>query len=334
MESSPNEKPFVSIIVPVYNVENYINECISSILNQTYTRYELILIDDHSQDKSGEICDMYASANSNVYTIHNDSRLGVSYARNIGLDLAQGEWITFIDSDDFISESYLDGLVSPILIDKGIDFIHAGCVNWAHGKVSSINQQYDNHIDDNPFLLFQEFRGLVPSKLFSKRIIEEHSLRFDMKMSIAEDMAFTLEYIVFVSRYAFTNEIGYYYRRDNATSSTKTTILSYEDSLYCFNKLYSCTLAFIESKGLSVKQSKYRLSQRAHNLVSTIWRLYRGNYSYKERICHMKNDFTTSQLNILKYMSGSIKYRIIGYALSMRCYRFVDVVLSVSVKFV
>ena len=101
--------PIMSVIVPVYNTEQYLHRCIDSILTQTYTDFELLLIDDGSKDKSGDICDEYALKDSRIRVFHKENG-GVSSARNLGLDNAAGEWITFVDSDDWIIESYLMNL--------------------------------------------------------------------------------------------------------------------------------------------------------------------------------------------------------------------------------
>jgi len=99
--------PQISIIVPVYKVEDYLQRCIDSILEQTFTNWELILIDDGSPDKSGKICDEYAQRDNRVRVFHKENG-GVSAARNEGLIQAKGEWITFIDSDDYVDKTFLE----------------------------------------------------------------------------------------------------------------------------------------------------------------------------------------------------------------------------------
>ncbi|GMO37902.1 MAG: hypothetical protein Ta2B_17610 [Termitinemataceae bacterium] len=98
--------PVISVIIPVYNVEHYLRRCLDSVLAQTFTDFECILIDDGSPDKSPAICDEYAKKDSRFVVIH-QANAGVSAARNAGLDIAQGEWITFVDSDDWIEPDML-----------------------------------------------------------------------------------------------------------------------------------------------------------------------------------------------------------------------------------
>lgn len=97
--------PLLSVIVPVYNVEKYLTRCIDSILNQTFSNFELILIDDGSPDRCGEICDTYVQKDARIVVIHKENG-GVSSARNKGLDIAKGKYLTFVDSDDDIARTY------------------------------------------------------------------------------------------------------------------------------------------------------------------------------------------------------------------------------------
>ena len=101
-----NENPKITVIVPVYNTEKYLRRCVDSILAQTFTDFELLLIDDGSTDGSGAICDEYAKKDSRVRVFHKEIG-GVSSARNLGLDKAYGEWISFVDSDDWIDVLFL-----------------------------------------------------------------------------------------------------------------------------------------------------------------------------------------------------------------------------------
>ena len=103
------QKKLVSIIVPIYKVEKYLKQCLDSILNQTYENIEIILVDDGSPDNCGKICDEYASNDKRIRVIHKENG-GLSSARNAGLDVATGEYISFIDSDDYVSENFIKRL--------------------------------------------------------------------------------------------------------------------------------------------------------------------------------------------------------------------------------
>ena len=119
----------ISIIVPVYNTEKYLHRCIDSILTNTFTDFELLLIDDGSTDSSGVICDEYAAKDSRIYVFHKENG-GASSARNLGLGKAKGEWITFVDSDDTLQKNALDLLYKSS--DSSVDAVIA---NAKHSEI-------------------------------------------------------------------------------------------------------------------------------------------------------------------------------------------------------
>ena len=119
-ELMQKKNPLISVIVPVYKVEQFIHRCVDSILNQTYTNLEIILVDDGSPDRCGEICDEYAEKDSRIRVIHQKNG-GPSAARNAGLDICTGEYIAFVDSDDYIEPDMLQQLLSGI---GSADFCH------------------------------------------------------------------------------------------------------------------------------------------------------------------------------------------------------------------
>lgn len=212
----------VSIIVPVYKVEPYLSACIDSILSQTFSDWELLLVDDGSPDGCGTICDAYAEKDGRIKVFHVENG-GVSRARNIALQQAQGEWLTFIDSDDWIAPDFIASLMAPIMANPALDFIHGGCQNYQENVGYSINQRYDYYSGEDACVLLNQFRGLVVSKLFKKSIISNFNLHFDEQMKIAEDYVFTLDYLAFVRRYCFIESTGYFYRYrpNSATKSGK-----------------------------------------------------------------------------------------------------------------
>ena len=184
--------PHISVIIPVYNAERTLHQCVNTILSQEYRNFELLLIDDGSNDSSPAICDEYAEKDSRVQVFHKPNG-GVSSARNLGLDNAQGEWITFIDSDDYITGGYLEGVVGceeDILIKEYKSFTPNGYIRSRNveemDKITGIKSFLNHYITDTIL------RGPV-FKFYKRSLIGE--LRFLHDMKIGEDAYFVFRYL-------------------------------------------------------------------------------------------------------------------------------------------
>ena len=168
--------PKVSIIVPVYNTEKYLARCIDSILAQTFTDFELILVNDGSKDNSGKICDEYAQKDSRIVVIHKENG-GVSSARNKGIDVAQGEWISFVDSDDWISSDFL----SSFTYDADLMICGIELFGTKHSQQIPDSQHLQNTTEIYTWLASNCHRGYVPSpwaKVFKTSIIHRFRTRW------------------------------------------------------------------------------------------------------------------------------------------------------------
>lgn len=195
----------ISIIVPVYNTATYLERCIESVIEQTYPDWELILIDDGSTDGSGEICDRYASEDPRITTVHTPNR-GVSSARNTGLDHAKGEWISFMDSDDSISPTYLEDLITS---SRDADIVVSG---WQRG---TFKRFYDNRI-----ILRSDFFEVLSSKaihynhgkLFRRDVVEKNHIRFETEIRWSEDIIFFFNVLLHSSKVILISKVNYYYR--------------------------------------------------------------------------------------------------------------------------
>ena len=198
--------PKVSIIVPVYNVELYLSRCIESILAQSFTNFELLLIDDGSPDNSGKICDDYAKKDSRIRVFHKKNG-GVSSARNLGLDNAQGEWIAFVDSDDWVGDNLLDGFVSS---DLSADLIIQGfyAKNWPYSKTTKeINVSLKEYLFKNEnivecinYLHISHNIGFLWCRFFKKRIIDDFNIQFNESYPLREDQEFIFHYMTKIDR--------------------------------------------------------------------------------------------------------------------------------------
>lgn len=300
--------PKLTIVVPVFNAEHYLTECLDSIESQTYSDWELLLIDDGSLDHSIDICERYSKIDSRIKLFRKVNG-GVSSARNMGLDNASGTWVTFIDADDHISPSFFENLLRPTCSDSDLDFVHGGCTSWTGTQPGDIIQEYHEFCGNDPKILFDQFRGLIPSKLFRLEFINQwiggHPLRFDEQMAIAEDMAFTLDYMLMVHKYAFVSEVGYYYRKDNIQSATKQIFhRCYPKELLSYRHLLSSASCFVEHFGINIDDYPQRLARRGGQLFRVCVTLYEDESVY-DKYHHLTGDFSREDFKVLKYYSGN-----------------------------
>ena len=211
----------LSIIVPVYNAKKYLETCVQSILGQNIIDIEIILVDDGSNDGSGIICDTFSECDKRVKTIHKANG-GVSSARNIGLDIASGEYIMFIDSDDWIEKDLCEKL---LLYIENVDFVIGGytVVNKT-GKEKCIPdkeilefpKQFELKFDE---LYKKNFINAPFSKIYKKNIID--TLRFDMSIALGEDFIFNLKYLSKCRKIGMVDTEGYIYNCMNEGAATK-----------------------------------------------------------------------------------------------------------------
>lgn len=218
-----SEEPLISIIVPIYKVERYLKRCVDSLRNQTYTNLEILLIDDGSPDRCGEICDEYAKADRRIKVIHKENG-GVSAARNAGLDAMKGEYVSCVDSDDFVSHYYIENLWMAI---KRTNCLLSACRFIRCGDDDSIplaikNQTCEIEILEKKelysCLLYQE--GIDFSswgKLYHRELF--HEVRYPVG-EWYEDVPTTCKIFEKIDNIAVIQNIDYYYykRRDSITS--------------------------------------------------------------------------------------------------------------------
>lgn len=325
------EKVILSIVVPVYNVEAYLSECLESIINQSFASWELLLVDDGSLGNSGLICDKYATIDHRILVFHK-SNGGVSSARNLGIKEASGEWITFVDADDLVEPTFFEGLLCPTKINMNLDFVQGGCTNYSAGLKGSIEQQYTDKISSDFIYLFNNFRGLTVSKLFRLENVKKGfnglPIKFDENMRFAEDMAFTLDYIKTVESYAFVQEVGYLYRRDNNQSAMHNTRhLSYDKFYYSAIKLYDCVVEVIKAKDIPEDQCTFRYKQRGYFLYLSILNLYETEDQKSIRLQSLRNNYSKHQYAIMKLSADRVLERFLTSLLCNGCFGVFDLCL-------
>ena len=223
--------PKISVIVPVYKAEAYLHRCVDSLLAQTFTDFEILLIDDGSPDRSGEICDEYARKDSRVRVWHKENG-GVSSARNVGLDNARGEYICFVDSDDWVESNYLKILYDDISMTNVDLVVHGFRRFTSEGKEigceSYSDLLYDLDIEMQQMLSEQSlyYRGSPYAKLFKKNVIAERNIKFDISIHFGEDLCFLFDYLSVVHRVLFSSKSYYnYIQYENSSVHKRFTFL-------------------------------------------------------------------------------------------------------------
>lgn len=207
----------ISIIIPVYNVEKYLNQCIESIISQTYTEWECILVNDGSKDNSGKICDSWAKKESRIYVIHQINQ-GVSAARNKGIKESKGEYIVFIDSDDWVEPNYLSDMLRGMFKNNNPDLVVTGnnhhitperTISYKPNK--ELYSTLSNDITSDFIKNIGLFYGPT-SLLYKASIIKDYKIRFPEDYSLGEDLLFNFQYLSKVKYVLFIPIANYNYR--------------------------------------------------------------------------------------------------------------------------
>lgn len=215
--------PIISVIVPVYNVEKYISRCIESILGQSHSALELILVDDGSSDSSGAICDEYARKDSRTRVIHKENG-GVSSARNEGIKKAQGDWLCFVDGDDYVECDYLENFQ----LNGWCNELYAQGYRIQYGEnCKKVDIEGIDLLGTNDLVLALEENNILNSpcfKLFNASVVKEYGILFNQEMSYGEDHLFTLQFMHYVNGVKYNHGSKYVYFQEDVGSLTRKII--------------------------------------------------------------------------------------------------------------
>lgn len=259
-------KPKISIIVPVYKVEPYLHRCLDSIVDQSFTEWECILIDDGSPDNSGSICDEYTAKDNRIRVIH-QKNAGVSAARNTGLDSAKGEWICFVDSDDWIEKEYLAVMINAAKQNE-CDLIICGFFQQQANEQISIKNPRDKkgnliiHKRDDFITIFFNLRNLPEyasylhapvNKLYNASLLT--GAYFNSSMRTYEDYIFNLYVNNKVSNVCFLKDNLYHYTYNSNSATKDRTRLVSEQDLRDREKFIKDTIEFAKINNIK----KYKI---------------------------------------------------------------------------
>ena len=302
----------ISVIIPVYNVEEYLRECVDSVINQTYKNLEIILVDDGSTDSSGSICDEYIDMDERVTVIHQKNG-GLSDARNTGLSHSIGKYVYFLDSDDYIAENTFETLLAIAEKDNS-DIVFFDAVSFADTNDFKVNQNYvrkNKYQTDSGINVFckmtenKEFHSAVYLMLFSRTFIDNNRLFF-VPGILHEDMVYTYQALCLASVVSQCGEALYHrrYRKNSIMTSSKS------------KKHFESCIAVYTHNAEFTKQIPHPNVSAALEFVSrcafNIFNVYDKLSNADKKIC--KADLKKVKKDILR--NNAFK----DTALKMRCY--------------
>lgn len=257
----------ISIIIPVYNAYSYLDQCVLSIIRQNAADWECILVDDGSTDGSGDICDQWAEKDSRFRVLHKQNE-GVSAARNDGLDIAKGEFILFVDSDDWLEEEYVMEMTRHC---KNAELTVSGQIrDFNNGSQKIFKPSLTTSFQLGPgntatfTQLCKDWLLYAPhEKLFRRDIIEQHGIRFLKGCSYGEDLTFNFEYLDHVSTISMVDKALYHYRIEEGSLSNRFRLNQFDEDY----KQWKILASFFQRKNMWNEESKPYLYRRLWGIV-------------------------------------------------------------------
>lgn len=288
------ESSLISIIVPIYNVEDYLNECIVSLLNQTYKNIEIILVDDGSPDKCPQICDEFAQKDNRIRVLHKTNG-GLSDARNYGINYARGKYICFVDSDDFVSNDYIEFLYNN-LITNNVDISMCGFTNYFNSEkmICKLNFEKNKIYDKMNAHIYLNVLGYFDvaswNKMYKKELFND--IRFPIGKT-CEDWRIMYKVIDLSNKVCYDSSVKYYYRRrENSITTTKNVrmdaIEAVQESIKFYKeKKYDSVLPYVYQSlmiaCMGVINSMIECNDYSQlKYINNIKQLYKHKITYKK----------------------------------------------------
>ena len=319
-----------SIIVPIYSVEKYLPICIDSILNQSETNWELLLVNDGSIDNSGDICDAYAKKDARIKVIHKKNE-GVSIARNIGIDVASGKWIVFVDSDDFLLPSHLEDFKIDLyqdvdLIVQGLEYYDQRSESFFSPIRFSNNLITDNNLKEEIKKNKLLKSGYPVAKAYKTELLKKKGIVFDTRISYHEDHIFVLNYLNECHKILLSDSLSYKYRyfHSHTTLSYKrhpwqNMDISGTELINCLNKMEQRFL----DKGSETYKECYTYAYQCKIIAA---QELRASNTYYTRKLYFSKIIDSTELNQY-YYPKCMKGKITKFFFKYTAYPFIDLYL-------
>lgn len=323
--SQNNDRPKVSVIIPAYNVEKYIEKCIGSILSQTYTNLELIVVDDGATDSTPQIIDAAAARDSRLIPIHKENG-GVSTARNSGLDVCTGEYVVFVDGDDYLAPDYIEYMLglakqtnAGFCLSRN-SFTRKGEAQVQEDRVETLTPE-----DATALLLSPAIIVGCWNKIYKRTLLLENNLRFSSELFYGEGLSFI------TTAAQRSNAVGvgcrkvYYYRRNNVASATTKfdieKLYNGEKSLDVIEENMSISSPKIDAM-LFLHRSIFALGALVRLLAHKVKSQYKDDYKRWKR-------FVNRSARILLFKKGISVYRkllLLGGSICPRVLMYMDII--------
>lgn len=320
------EIPKISVIVPVYNVEKYLSICIESVLNQSFKNFELILINDGSSDKSGIICDKYSLKDKRISVVHKENE-GVSAARNYGLKICRGEYVIFIDSDDFIDSDTLE-VSYNMAKHNNIDTVIFGIESFDDSdrkELITYNQLKDTKIysskDAIKKFLNYEIRGYSCNRLVKRTVLIENNILYPEGIRFGEDICPTLKIISNSNKVMLFNKPMYHYRQSNSSASKKLSEKDLKDYISQVDE----SIKFYESLNYDIDMLDYIKTFKIFTYLNAVnWyiKLLEFNmkdikYRYNEFFSNIHINYNVRDVFLTKQLNKNYKIIFLLWRLNL-----------------
>jgi len=309
----------ISVIVPVYNAEKWVDETLNSLVNQTYKNIEIICIDDGSSDNSCDIIEQKQKDYSNIKLIRQENS-GVCAARNRGIDEAAGEYIAFVDSDDYVELDMYENMIRQ-MEDEESDIVFCEIVRfWPNGKIQYTQETSFTKLVENPkdikYFLYsttsrtegntlytEDIHGSICRSVFKKEIIEKQQLKLHTNLKFAEDQIFMLEYLAHVDKISYTKKPYVWYR-----GATKA---------WCYHNLYDNNMNLCRYQKQIVNANTYYSDKQKKEIIgylecSTYFMIINEEYMFKLDVANVMKKYMKDKefANLLTVYSFMQKYKV------------------------
>lgn len=307
MKMNKDDNPKISIIVPCYNVEQYIETCVKSVLNQTYSNWELVLVDDGSKDSTSVLCDSFSALDSRITVIHK-SNGGLVSARNAGYEVVSGDWLTYLDGDDWISASFCEKIVNVLKNHEDIDLIFfcisqeienktvKGKWNWNQYKDGRVYNHVENQYLSAYSLNYHSGLSDAVGKVYRTKWCKQCGIVHNPLLRQGEEsVEFVMRAFYSANKSVFLKELLYHYRYNDSSISKMPDERNVCYIVDCMNSV-KAFINEIPNNAIFIKEFEFR---NAYLLISIAMHIYfnpNNSISYKERKMKYENLIQSNSL--------------------------------------